>query len=101
LVADPGGRVAVSAGATPALATAGTGDVLTGVIAALVAQGLEPFGAAAAGGWLHARAGRAAPRAPGVVEGVIATDVIEALPRARAAAQATALSGESSDGEAG
>ncbi len=43
LVADPDGRVAVSRGRSPALATAGTGDVLSGVIAALLAQGLEPF----------------------------------------------------------
>ncbi len=49
LIADPSGRVAVSPGGTPALATAGTGDVLTGVIAALLAQGLEAFTAAAAG----------------------------------------------------
>jgi len=88
LIAEPSGRVAVSAGATPALATAGTGDVLTGVIAALLAQGLDAFAAAAAGVWLHAGAGRAAVRALGVVEGVIASDVVEALPRARAHAHA-------------
>ena len=84
LIADPGGRVAVSAGGTPALATAGTGDVLTGVVAALLAQGLEAFQAAAAGVWLHARAGRGAERRVGAVEGVIASDVIAALPAARA-----------------
>ena len=84
LVADPGGRVAVSRGGSPALATAGTGDVLTGVIAALLAQRLDPFTAAAAGVLLHARAGRLAARASARAEGVIATDVIEALPaRAR------------------
>ena len=59
LIADPDGRVAVSPGGSPALATAGTGDVLTGVIAALLAQGLDPFAAAAAGVWLHAEAGQA------------------------------------------
>ena len=48
LVAAPGGLVAVSPGATPALATAGTGDVLAGVIAAMLAKGLEPFEAACA-----------------------------------------------------
>jgi NAD(P)H-hydrate epimerase len=85
LVADPAGRVAVSAAGTPALATAGSGDVLTGVIAALLAQGLDGFSAASAGVWLHAQAGREAARELGVAEGVIATDVIEALPRARAA----------------
>jgi NAD(P)H-hydrate epimerase len=86
LVADPGGRVAVSAAGTPALATAGTGDVLTGVIAALLAQGLDAFTAAAAGVWLHGCAGREAARRLGVVEGVIASDVIAALPAARAGA---------------
>ncbi len=48
LIADPSGRVAVSRGGSPALATAGTGDVLTGVIAALLAQGLDAFAAAGA-----------------------------------------------------
>jgi NAD(P)H-hydrate epimerase len=86
LVADAAGRVAVSAGGTPALATAGTGDVLTGVVAAMLAQGLDPFAAAAAGVWLHARAGRLAARRVGAIEGVVASDVIEALPAARAAA---------------
>jgi NAD(P)H-hydrate epimerase len=85
IVADPAGRVAVSPGATPALATAGTGDVLTGVIAALIAQGLDAFAATAAGVWLHAQAGREAARRTGAVEGVIASDVIEALPAGRGA----------------
>jgi NAD(P)H-hydrate epimerase len=84
LIADPSGRVAVSPGASPALATAGTGDVLTGVIAALLAQGVEAFASAAAGVWLHAEAGREAARRVGAVEGVIASDVIAALPAARA-----------------
>ena len=86
LIADPAGRVAVSGAGTPALATAGTGDVLTGVIAALLARGLDAFTAAAAGVWLHGQAGREAARRLGVVEGVIASDVIEALPAARAGA---------------
>ncbi len=86
LIAEPGGRVAVSPGASPALATAGTGDVLTGVIAALLAQGLDAFTAAAAGVWLHAQAGRQAARRVGVAEAVIASDVIAALPAARAVA---------------
>jgi ADP-dependent NAD(P)H-hydrate dehydratase / NAD(P)H-hydrate epimerase len=83
LIAEPGGRVAVSPGASPALATAGTGDVLTGVIVALLAQGLDAFAAAAAGVWLHARAGRLAARELGAAEAVIASDVIAALPAAR------------------
>ncbi len=90
LVVDPGGRVAISRGESPALATAGTGDVLGGVIAALLSQGVEPFTAASAGVWLHARAGRLAAGRVGAPEGVIATDVIAALPAAR---------GEGSGGE--
>ena len=83
LVADPTGRVAISAGDSPALATAGTGDVLCGVIAALLAQGLSAFTAASAGVYMHARAGRLAARAQGAAEGVVASDVIAMLPRAR------------------
>jgi len=85
LIADPSGYVAVSRGGSPALATAGTGDVLTGVVAALLAQGLDPFEAASAAVWLHAAAGREAARRHGAPEGVIASDVIEALPAVRAA----------------
>jgi ADP-dependent NAD(P)H-hydrate dehydratase / NAD(P)H-hydrate epimerase len=83
LIAHPSGSVAVSPGNSPALATAGSGDVLTGVIAALLAQGLDAFTAAAAGVWMHAAAGRAAARRVGAAEGVIASDVIAALPGAR------------------
>jgi hydroxyethylthiazole kinase-like uncharacterized protein yjeF len=83
LIADPSGRVAVSPGGAPALATAGTGDVLTGVIAALLSAGLDPFSAAAAGVSLHAEAGREAARRQGAAEGVVASDVIAALPAAR------------------
>ena len=83
LVVEPGGRVAISRGNSPALATAGTGDVLTGTLAALLAQGMEPFAAAAAGVQLHAEAGREAARRQGSAEGVIAGDVIAALPASR------------------
>jgi NAD(P)H-hydrate epimerase len=83
LVAAPDGLVAVSPGDSPALATAGTGDVLAGVISALLAGGSDAFTSAAAGVWLHAAAGRQAARRQGSPEGVIATDVIAALPVAR------------------
>jgi NAD(P)H-hydrate epimerase len=81
LVAAPTGRVAVSRGGAPALATAGTGDVLSGVIAAMLAKGLPPAHAACAGVYAHLRAGQlaAAPHGP---DGVIASDVIRALPAA-------------------
>jgi ADP-dependent NAD(P)H-hydrate dehydratase / NAD(P)H-hydrate epimerase len=82
LVAAPGGPVAVSPGATPALATAGTGDVLAGVIGALVAKGMEPHAAACAGVVWHARAGALAAERLGA-DHVIAGDVIDALPAAR------------------
>ncbi len=86
VIATPEGIVAVSRGGSPALATAGTGDVLTGIITALLAAGMEAFAAACAGVWLHAQAGRVAARRLGSAEGVIASDVIEALPGARASA---------------
>jgi hydroxyethylthiazole kinase-like uncharacterized protein yjeF len=85
LVVDPAGRVAVSRGDCPALATAGTGDVLSGTIAALLGQGLDAFTAAAAAVRLHAQAGREAARRQGSAEGVIASDVISALPAVRSA----------------
>lgn len=82
IVAEPGGAAAVNRGASSALATAGTGDVLSGVIGAYLSKGMDPFGAACAGVLVHARAGRLAAQRIGH-EGVIAGDVIEALPRAR------------------
>ena len=86
LIAAPDGRVAVSPGGAPALATAGSGDVLSGVIAALLAQRLEPFVAASAGVYLHLQAGREAARRLGNPDGAIASDVIAALPFVRRAA---------------
>jgi len=76
---DGGSRVAVNTLSSPALATAGTGDVLSGTIAALIARGMEPFAAASAGVLAHARAGRIAAERLGA-EAVIASDVIDALP---------------------
>jgi ADP-dependent NAD(P)H-hydrate dehydratase / NAD(P)H-hydrate epimerase len=82
LVAEPSGRVAVSRGGASALATAGTGDVLSGVTGAFLAKRMDPFAAACAAVAVHARAGQVAARRVGT-EGVIARDVIEALPEAR------------------
>jgi ADP-dependent NAD(P)H-hydrate dehydratase / NAD(P)H-hydrate epimerase len=81
IVAEPEGRIGVNRGGASALATAGTGDVLSGVIAAYLAKHMDPFHAACAGVFVHAGAGRLAARERGS-EGVIARDVIEALPHA-------------------
>jgi NAD(P)H-hydrate epimerase len=78
-IVTDGERVAVNALSAPALATAGTGDVLTGIVAALIARGLEPFAAACAGVLAGARAGRDAARRIGSAESVIATDVIDSI----------------------
>jgi ADP-dependent NAD(P)H-hydrate dehydratase / NAD(P)H-hydrate epimerase len=78
LVAE-GERVAVNPLSSPALATAGTGDVLSGTVGALLARGMDPFTATCAGVLAHARAGQLAAADRGA-ESVIATDVIEALP---------------------
>jgi NAD(P)H-hydrate epimerase len=79
LVAAPSGRVAISRGGAPGLATAGTGDVLAGVIGAMLAKGMPVAQGACAGVYAHVRAGQiaAAPHGP---DGVIASDVISALP---------------------
>ncbi len=87
IVADSEGRVGISRGGASALATAGTGDVLSGVIGAYLAKAMDPFHAACAGVFVHAAAGRLAARVIGP-EGVIASDVIEALPRALPPVQA-------------
>jgi NAD(P)H-hydrate epimerase len=83
IVAMPDRSAAVSRGATPALATAGTGDVLSGLAGTLLAKGMEPFAAAAAGVLAHARAGRVAADRLGA-DHVIAGDVIDAIPEAMA-----------------
>jgi hydroxyethylthiazole kinase-like uncharacterized protein yjeF len=79
-IVTDGERVAVNAVSAPGLATAGSGDVLSGMTAALLARGLEPFAAACAAVLAHARAGQEAACRVGLVESVIATDVIAAIP---------------------
>lgn len=74
LVASPDGRLAFAPPAPAWLATAGTGDVLAGMIAALRARGLEPFDSACASVWLHGRAAEAAG------PGMIADDLLDAIP---------------------
>jgi NAD(P)H-hydrate epimerase len=81
-IVTDGERVAVNAISAPALATAGSGDVLSGITAAMLARGLEPFTATCAAVVAHARAGREATRRVGTAESVIAGDVIAAVPSA-------------------
>jgi NAD(P)H-hydrate epimerase len=76
IVATPDGAVTVSDHGPPALATAGTGDVLTGVIAAFLAKGVEPATAATAAAVAHGLAGAAAPTQAGLV----ASDLLSLLP---------------------
>lgn len=81
VVAGPDGRTVVLPFANPALATAGSGDVLAGAIAGLLAQGLAPFEAAVCGAYLHGLAGEMARRDVGEA-GVVAGDVLAHLPAA-------------------
>ena len=79
VVASSGGEVRISGAANPGLASAGTGDVLSGVIAGLMAQGLSPFDAASCGVYLHAMAGELVREGLGDT-GMIASDLLLRLP---------------------
>jgi hydroxyethylthiazole kinase-like uncharacterized protein yjeF len=81
VIAAPDGQIGVVPIATPALARAGTGDVLAGLIVGLRAQGLDAFEAACAGTWIHASAGLTAARNIGNNASVIAGDVLNAIPQ--------------------
>lgn len=80
VIADPSGPTAVIPVATAALARAGTGDVLSGLIVGLRAQGVDSFSAAYAGAWIHAEAGLAAAEELGTSASVLAGDVVNAIP---------------------
>jgi NAD(P)H-hydrate epimerase len=79
VVAEPGGHVLVVRSGDERLATAGTGDVLAGIIGALLAMRIDPFEAAAMGAWIH---GRAAMLGPEI--GFVASDLPDLVPRALA-----------------
>jgi ADP-dependent NAD(P)H-hydrate dehydratase / NAD(P)H-hydrate epimerase len=79
LIGDPSGKVVVNPTGGPELATAGTGDVLTGMVAALLAGGADPFLAAIASTYVHGLAGSVAAEDIGE-SGVLAGDVAESVP---------------------
>jgi NAD(P)H-hydrate epimerase len=74
VVAAADGRATINIGAPPDLATAGSGDVLSGMVLGLLAQGMPPFEAACAGAWMH---GRSAAR---FGAGLIAEDIVDGIP---------------------
>ena len=81
VIAEPGSLVKISPFANPSLASGGTGDVLTGIIVGLLAQGLTPADATGCGVYLHAMAGEAVGLTRGHA-GTIASDLIDQLPQA-------------------
>ena len=82
VVSAPDGSTKILISANPALARAGSGDVLAGIITGLLAQGLEPFDAAVSGCWIHARAGELAEKNRGNSAAVLAGDISDSIGQA-------------------
>lgn len=93
IVAEPGGRTAICPTGNPGMASAGMGDVLTGIITGLLAQGVPPWEAAQAGVYVHGLAGDLAAARLGYA-GLIAGDVISEIPQALRSILSMASSGE-------
>ena len=82
LVASPDGRLAVNTTSNPGMATGGAGDVLTGLLAALLGSDIPAWEAAAVGAFLHGLAGDLAAAGQGGPAGLVATDLVDHLPAA-------------------
>lgn len=80
VVSSPEGRTAVIPIASPALARAGSGDVLAGLIVGLRAQGVPAFESAVAGSWIHARSGILAAESLGTTISLLAGDILDGIP---------------------
>jgi hydroxyethylthiazole kinase-like uncharacterized protein yjeF len=80
VIASPDGRMTIIPVASPALARAGTGDVLAGLIVGLRAQGLDAYSAAVAGAFIHAEAGLIAAEDLGATASVLASDILNSIP---------------------
>ncbi len=88
VIAAPNGRAAINLAGNVAMAKAGSGDILTGVIGALLCQGMSPWDAACLGAWAHAHAGDLQARTTGSF-GLLASDLLGGLgPALSAAAEA-------------
>jgi NAD(P)H-hydrate epimerase len=79
VIADPEGQTHILIGGEPALARAGSGDVLAGILGGLIAQGVDSFDAAVAAAWLHASAGKLAAGEMGSSAAVLAGDISEMI----------------------
>ena len=79
VISSPDGMTKILDSANPALARAGSGDVLAGIVVGLMAQGVSPFDAAAGGAWIHARAGSIAAEIAGNPASVLAGDISAAV----------------------